>query len=168
MGLFPDIVNATLRHLNFRRSYSRPEKKLQHKRIVRILLPRILDAQLVAINLRYDFIKHSFEAKELLLKGIRSEPNEVTWCLSVRSMSAFARRRLTTLERVDMSGYCTDELVTELSTYCPHLRHLSANNSKALSDVALSALTGMLRRGERDLFVRGCKQLKRSRKGCQF
>ena len=60
-----------------------------------------------------------------------------------------------------MSGYCTDELVTELSTYCPHLRHLSANNSKALSDVALSALTGMLTRGAKDLFVRGCKQLKR-------
>ncbi|TRY79212.1 hypothetical protein TCAL_10033 [Tigriopus californicus] len=139
LGLFTDIVNATLKLLNIRRTYSKPDKMLlHHKLLIKTLLPKLLNCHLVAINLRYDFIKHSFEAKEIILRGIRHFRN---------------------LERIDLSGFCTDELVTKLSRHCPHLRHLSANHSKALSNSALSALTGAIRDGSE--FVLGCKELRR-------
>ena len=62
-----------------------------------------------------------------------------------------------------MGGFCTDDLVIELSrSRCrDHLCHLSANSSRGLTDVALGALTGSLRLVETGQFVPGCKRLRR-------
>ena len=68
-------------------------------------------------------------------------------------------RFFTFLERLDVSGHCSDSLVLQLAQHCPGLRHLSANRSKTLSDAALGAISGTQR--IREGFVRGCKKLKR-------
>ena len=49
--------------------------------------------------------------------------------------------------------------MVQLSQHCPGLRHLTANRSKTLSDVALGALAGTHRVSAG--FVRGCKKLRR-------
>jgi len=74
----------------------------------------------------------------------------------------FHSRNLRYLERVDLSGLCTDDLAEQLAASCPHLRHLAAGHSKQLTDAALDALTGAKRRRlNAPCFVPGCKKLKR-------